>query len=60
VQKRVRFGRRYGLIAFADIFNVFNTVNWSFGDLDINSTTGAIIDSTDGARLMQFSIKFEF
>ena len=60
VQKRVRFGRGYGLIARADIFNVFNTVNWSFGDLDINSTTGAIIDSTGGARLMQFSIKFEF
>ena len=40
VQKRVRFGGRYGVIARADIFNVFNTVNWSFGDLDINSTTG--------------------
>ena len=50
VQKRVRFGGRYGLIARADIFNVFNTVNWSFGDLDINSTTGGRLSTAPAAR----------
>ena len=60
VQKRVRFGGRYGVIARADIFNLFNTVNWSFGDIDINSTTAGRISGTGGARLMQFSVKFEF
>ena len=60
VQKRVRFGGRYGVIARADIFNLFNTVNWNFGDIDINSTTAGRITGTGGARLMQFSVKFEF
>ena len=60
VQKRVRFGGRYGVIARADIFNVFDTVNWNFGDIDINSTTAGRITGTGGARLMQFSVKFEF
>ena len=60
VQKRVRFGGRYGVIARADIFNLFNTVNWDFGDIDINSTTAGRITGTSGARLMQFSVKFEF
>jgi carboxypeptidase family protein len=60
VQKRVRFGGRYGVIARADIFNLFNTVNWDFGDIDINSTTAGRITGTGGARLMQFSVKFEF
>ena len=56
----MRFGGRYGVIARADIFNLFNTVNWNFSDLDINSTTAGIISGTGGARLMQFSVKFEF
>ena len=60
VQKRVRFGGRYGLTARADIFNLFNTVNWTFNDIDINSTTAGRITGTGGARLMQFSVKFEF
>ena len=60
VQKRVRFGGRYGVLARADIFNLFNTVNWNFGDIDINSTTAGRITGTGGARLMQFSVKFEF
>jgi Carboxypeptidase regulatory-like domain/TonB dependent receptor-like, beta-barrel len=60
VQKGIRFGGRYNTIIRADVFNLFNTVNWNFGDLDINSTTAGRITGTGGARLMQFSIKFEF
>ena len=60
VSKRIRFGGRYNFQLRADIFNVFNTVNWSFGDIDINSTTAGRITGTGGARLVQFSGKFEF
>jgi hypothetical protein len=60
VSKRIRFGSRYNIMARADIFNLFNTVNWDFADLDINDNTAGIIDGTGGARLMQFSLKFEF
>jgi hypothetical protein len=60
VSKRIRFGRQYNIAVRADIFNLFDTVNWNFNDLDINSTTAGIISGTGGARLMQFSVKFEF
>jgi Carboxypeptidase regulatory-like domain/TonB dependent receptor len=60
VSKRIRFGSHYNVLVRADIFNLFDTVNWNFGDLDVNSTTAGIISGTGGARLMQFSVKFEF
>ena len=60
VSKRIRFGSRYNFMARADIFNLFNTVNWNFNDLDINSSTAGIISGTGGARRMQFSVKFVF
>jgi hypothetical protein len=60
VSKRIRFGSRYNIMVRADIFNLFDTVNWNFDDLDINSDTAGIISGTGGARLMQFSVKFEF
>ena len=60
LSKRIRFGDRYNIMARADIFNLFDTVNWNFNDLDINSATAGIISGTGGARLMQFSVKFEF
>ena len=60
VSKKIRFGSRYNFQLRADIFNLFNTVNWTFGDIDINSTTAGRITGTGGARLMQFSAKFEF
>jgi hypothetical protein len=60
ISKRVRFGSRYGVQVRADIFNLFNTRNWTFNDLDINSITAGIISATGGARLTQFSVKFEF
>ena len=60
VSKKIRFGSRYNFQLRADIFNLFNTVNWNFGDIDINSTTAGRITGTGGARLVQFSAKFEF
>jgi hypothetical protein len=60
VSKRIRLGGRYNFQLRADIFNLFNTVNWNFGDIDINSTTAGRITGTGGARLVQFSGKFEF
>jgi hypothetical protein len=44
----------------AGIFNLFNTLDWDFGDIDIHSTTAGRITRTGGARLVQFSGKIEF
>jgi hypothetical protein len=45
----------------ADIFNLFNTVNFFTGDFDVNSTTfGKLSDTNTGARLVQFSAKIDF
>lgn len=60
ISKRFRIGGRYGISVRADIFNLFNTLNWNFGDIDINSTTAGRITGTGGARLVQFSGKIEF
>ena len=60
VSKRVRFGRGTAFQVRADIFNLFNTVNWNFGDIDINSTTAGRITGTGGARLVQFSVRLDF
>ena len=60
VSKRVRFGRDTAFQVRADIFNLFNTVNWNFGDIDINSTTAGRITGTGGARLVQFSVRLDF
>jgi hypothetical protein len=60
VSKRFAIGR-YGASFRADVFNLFNTVNFFIGDVDINSTTfGRITDTNTGARLAQFSLKFDF
>ena len=60
ISKRVRFNSRLNLLLRADIFNLFDTVNWDFGDIDINSTTAGRITGAGTARLMQFSAKIEF
>ena len=60
VSRRIRFSSRYNIMVRADVFNLFDTVNWNFNDLDINSNTAGIINGTGGARLMQFSVRFEF
>ena len=60
--KRFRIGGdRLGFSVRADIFNLFNTVNFFLGDTDVNSTNfGKISDTNTGARLVQFSAKFDF
>jgi hypothetical protein len=60
ISKRVRLGGRYSLSLRADIFNLFDTKNWTFNDIDINSATAGRITATGAARLVQFSGKFEF
>jgi len=61
ISKRVRVWKQAGLRLRADIFNLFNTVNFWVGDNDINSTTfGRIIDTTTSPRLIQFQVKVDF
>ncbi len=61
ISKRVRVWRQAGLRLRADIFNLFNTVNFWVGDNDINSTTfGRIIDTTTDPRLIQLQVKVDF
>jgi len=59
--KRFRIGDRLGFSVRADIFNLFNTVNFFTGDFDVNSTSfGKLSDTNTGARLVQFSAKIDF
>jgi isopentenyl-diphosphate delta-isomerase type 1 len=61
ITKRVRVWKQAGLRLRADIFNLFNTVNFWVADDDINSTTfGRIIDTTTSPRLIQFQVKVDF
>src|SRR6185503_5201178 len=61
ITKRVRVWKQTGLRLRADIFNLFNTVNFWVADDDINSTTfGRIIDTTTSPRLIQLQIKVDF
>jgi hypothetical protein len=61
VSKRLRLRDRLGLKIRADIFNLFNTVNFFVGDYDINSTTfGRIADTNTDPRIVQFSLKLDF
>jgi hypothetical protein len=61
ISKRVRVWKQAGLRLRADIFNLFNTVNFWVGDNDINSTTfGRIVDTTTDPRLIQLQVKVDF
>jgi len=61
ISKRVRVWKQAGLRFRADIFNLFNTVNFWVADDDINSTTfGRIIDTTTNPRLIQLQVKVDF
>ena len=61
ITKRVRVWKQAGLRLRADIFNLFNTVNFWVADNDINSTTfGRITDTTTGPRLIQLQVKVDF
>jgi hypothetical protein len=59
--KRVRLFRQTGLQIRADVFNLLNTVNFSVGDYDINSTTfGQITSTNTGPRVVQLVLKLDF
>jgi hypothetical protein len=61
ISKRVRVWKQASLRLRADIFNLFNTVNFWVADDDINSTTfGRITDTTTSPRLIQLQVKFDF
>jgi hypothetical protein len=61
LSKRFRLTDRYAFSFRADIFNLFNTVNFFIGDMNVNSTSFGQISATNtAARLVQFSGKFEF
>jgi hypothetical protein len=59
--KRVRLWKQAALQIRADVFNLFNTVNFFVGDYDINSPTfGRIIDTNTDPRVVQLVAKLEF
>jgi hypothetical protein len=61
ITKRVRVWKQAGLRVRADIFNLFNTVNFYVADADINSATfGRITDTTTSPRLVQLVVKLDF
>ncbi|MBI2185916.1 MAG: TonB-dependent receptor [Acidobacteria bacterium] len=61
IAKRVRLRDRWALQIRADVFNVFNTVNFFVGDYDINSPSFGRISSTNtDPRLVQLVVKLEF
>ena len=61
ISKRVRVWRQVGLRLRADIFNLFNTVNFYVVDNDINSTSfGRVTDTTMSPRLVQLVAKFDW
>jgi hypothetical protein len=59
--KRVSFGRRYTTEFRIEAFNVFNSVSFYSGDMNINSTTfGRITGVGVGARIVQLTARFTF
>ena len=61
LSKRLRLWRRIGLQLRADVFNLFNTVNFWVGDYDINSPTfGQITDINTDPRILQLVVKLTF
>ncbi len=61
IAKRVPLRGRFGLQVRADVFNVFNTVNFFVGDYDINSASFGRISATNtDPRLVQLVVKLDF
>jgi len=59
--KRLPIRGRWGLQIRADVFNVFNTVNFFVGDYDINSASFGRISATNtDPRLVQLVVKLDF
>jgi hypothetical protein len=61
LSKRTRIAGRYNLELKAQAFNLTNSVSFTNGDENINSTTfGQITGVAVGARVMEFSVRFDF
>ena len=61
VLKRTRINERFNVEFRAEIFNVFNTVNFDNPETDINSVNFGRISNTVGRpRLMQFAFRLNF
>ena len=61
IAKRIRVRDRLALQLRADVFNVFNTVNFFVGDYDINSPSfGRIVATSTYPRFVQLVVKLEF
>jgi Carboxypeptidase regulatory-like domain len=61
LSKRIHVWKQAGVRVRADIFNLFNTVNFYVLDDDINSTTfGRVTDTTTSPRLVQLVVKLDF
>ena len=61
IAKRIRVRDRLALQLRADVFNVFNTVNFFVGDYDINSPSfGRIVATSTDPRIVQLVVKLEF
>jgi hypothetical protein len=61
LSKRTRIADRYNVEFKAEAFNLTNSVSFTNGDEDINSTTfGQITGVAVGSRVMQFSVRFDF
>ena len=61
LSKRLHVWRRAGLQLRADVFNLFNTVNFWVGDYDINSPTfGQITDLNTTREIVQLVVKLDF
>ncbi len=61
ISKKVHASKTSALEVRADIFNLFNTVNFYVADDDVNSTTfGQIVDTNTEPRVVQLALKFSF
>ena len=61
IAKRVRLWNRTALQIRADVFNLFDTVNFFVGDYDVNSPTfGRISETNTDPRIVQLVVKVEF
>ena len=61
LSKRTRIAGRFNLELKAEAFNLTNSVSFTNGDENINSATfGQITGVAVGARVMQFSARFDF
>jgi hypothetical protein len=61
ISRRLHTGKASALEVRADIFNLFNRVNFYVADDDVNSTTfGQIVDTNTDPRVVQLALKFSF